>query len=86
MHLHECAIVMSSLSICCVGAVKALLGAQLLEILEGGFLLCSQMANVTFQPRLWIGSFWRRRPYGTTTPLPNESVHIVMLSAHPYHQ
>ncbi len=85
MQLHECAIVMGSLSICCVGAVEAFLGAQLLELLEGGFLLCSQMANVTFQPRLWIGSFWRRRPYGTTTLLPSESVHNVMLSAYPCH-
>ena len=66
---HEGAIVVTGSSIRCVGRVVAFFGAQLLEVVKSGFLLLGQMANVTFQPRLSIGSFRGRRAH--------EAIHVL---------
>ena len=56
--LHKGTIVVTGFCICCGWRVAAIFGAQVLELLEGGFLVWGEMANVTFESDLGIGSFW----------------------------
>ena len=59
--LHKGTIVVTGFCICCGWRVAAIFGAQVLELLQGGFLVWSEMANVTFESDLGIGGFggWR---------------------------
>ena len=56
--LHKGTIIMTGFCICCGWRVAAVFDAQVFELLEGGFLVWGEMANVTFESDLDIGSFW----------------------------
>ena len=73
--LHKGTIVVTGFCICCGWRVAAIFGAQILELLEGGFFVWSEMANVTFESDLDIGSFWGWRAGGRILVLC--SVHLV---------
>ena len=73
--LHKGTIVVTGFRICCGWRVAAIFGAQVLELLEGGFLVWGEMANVTFESDLGIGSFWGWRAGGRILIL--GSVHFV---------
>lgn len=70
---------MTCFPICGLRSVVALPGAKLFELLESGFLCSGEMADVTFQSRFGIGSFWGGRAHGGTLFIAS-SVHIVLLS------
>lgn len=72
---------MTGFSICCAGCIEAAFGAQVLELVEGGLFLCSEMTEMTFQPCLCFGSFWGWRADGTTTLIASEFVHSVVIKA-----
>ena len=73
--LHKGTIVVTGFCICCGWRVAAIFGAQVLELLQGRFLVWSEMANVTFESDLGIGSFGGWRAGGRILVL--SSVHFV---------
>lgn len=63
---------------CSHRGVITLFGAQLLELLEGGFFCWGEMADMTFEPRFSVGSFRGRRAHRASVFFASD--HIVLLS------
>ena len=66
---------MTGYGCCCRRGIITLFGAQLLELLESGFLCWGEMADMTFEPRFSVGSFWGRRADGASVFVTSD--HIV---------
>ena len=73
--LHKGTIVVAGFCQCCAWRVAAVFGAQVLELFEGGLLVWGEMANVTFESDLDIGSLWGWRAGGRILVL--SSIHFV---------
>ena len=57
--------------------IVTLFGAQLLELLESGFLCWGEMADMTFEPGFSVGSFRGRRAHRGSVFVASD--HIVLL-------